>query len=145
MFSQVIKNKADSWQGYMGSAFLQGIDEWGELHTSRITDENKPWKFSIPLDLLSLSTEKVDAPRFMYKGKGRDVFMYKVPLLRKHDLSKNIFELDDYVQVKKHLEEFINKNYTHVYQVIEERQQSMVEGRVMNEIMYIVRGIKIEY
>ena len=145
MFSQLIKDKADSWQGHMDSSFLQSIDEWCELHTSRITDENKPWKFSIPLDLLSLSIEKVDAPRFMYKGKGCDVFLYKVPLLRKHDLSKNIFELEDNVEVKKHLEEFINKNYTHVYQVIEERQQSIIEDRVMNEITYIVRGTKIGY
>lgn len=53
MFSQIIKDKADSWYGYMGSSFMQGIDEWCELRTSKVTDENKPWRFSIPLDLLS--------------------------------------------------------------------------------------------
>jgi hypothetical protein len=145
MFSQVIKDKADSWYGYMGSSFVQSIDEWCDVRTSKITDENKPWRFSIPLDLLSLSIEKVDTTTFMYKGKGHDVFMYKAPLLRKYDLSKNISELDDDTQIKKQLEEFINKNYTHIYEVIEERQQSIIEDRVMDEVMYIVRATKMGY
>jgi hypothetical protein len=147
MFSELIKDKADSWYGYMGSSFMQGIDEWCELRTSKVTDENKPWRFSIPLDLLSLSIEKVDAPRFMYKGNGCDVFIHKVPLLRKYNLTSNISELDysEQVHTKELLEKFINENYTHIYQVIEERQQSMIEGRVMNEVMYIVRGTKIGY
>ncbi len=145
MFSKVIKDKADSWYGYMGSSFMQGIDEWCELHTSKITDENKPWRFLIPLDLLSLSIEKVDTPDFTYKGNRHLVNMRKAPLIRKHDLSKNISELDDMGLVKTQLEEFINSNYTHIYEVIEQRPNSMIGDRVMNEVMYIVRGAKMGY
>jgi hypothetical protein len=145
VFSKVIKDKADSWYGYMGSSFMQGIDEWCELHTSKITDENKPWRFLIPLDLLSLSIEKVDTPDFTYKGNRHLVNMRKAPLIRKHDLSKNISELDDMGLVKTQLEEFINSNYTHIYEVIEQRPNSMIGDRVMNEVMYIVRGAKMGY
>jgi hypothetical protein len=53
--------------------------------------------------------------------------------------------MEDPSRVKEELEDFINKNYTHVYQIIEERQNSIIDGRVMNEVMYIVRGTKIGY
>jgi hypothetical protein len=42
------------------------------------------------------------------------------------------------------LEDFINDNFTHIYQVFEERLLSFVgDNRVMNEIRYVVRGTKI--
>jgi hypothetical protein len=81
---------------------------------------------------------------FVYNGRVYQSQIRKAPLLRTHELDKNFSNLEDNLQIKKELEDFINNNYTHIYQVIEERMASFVgDNRVMNEVTYIIRGVKI--
>ena len=71
--------------------------------------------------------------------------MRRVPLERISELTKNFSVVSDNTEIKKQLEQHVNENFTHVYQIIEQRQDAILAGRVMNKITYIVRGSKIGY
>ena len=112
--------------------------------TSPVGEGNEPWKYNIPLNELTINTSQVEQPVFVYNGRVYQSQIRKAPLLRTHELDKNFSNLEDNSQIKKELEDFINNNYTHIYQVIEERMASFVgDNRVMNEVTYIIRGVKI--
>ena len=140
MFREIIKDK------YTGDANVDWSD-FEKNYTSQIDEANQPWMFAIPNDLLKLTVEIVDAP-FFFRGiplNKYHVHTTKIPIIRTFELTKNIVELSDTKQLKESLEQYVNGNFTHVYQVVEERKSAILRGRVMNEVVYWVRGTKIEY
>jgi hypothetical protein len=140
MNSEIIKNKFDDEPGY-----LEGLNKFIEEKTSPIGEGNDPWNYNIPLNELNVNITKVEQPVFEYNGRAFQCLLRKAPLLRIHNLDENFSNLADNSQIKKELEDFINDNFTHIYQVIEERSASIIGvNSVMNEIRYIIRGTKIE-
>ena len=144
MSSRIIKNKLNKTM-WSESGWVEAWDKFESEQTSGIDDINKHWKYEIPLNELDLKVNIVNQQRFQYKGNSRDVFMRKVPLQRTSELTKNFSNVSDNTEVKKQLEQHVNENFTHVYQIIEQRQDAMLSGRVMNRVTYIVRGSKIGY
>jgi len=120
------------------------FDKFIEDKTSPMGEGNESWNYNIPLNELNINITKVDHPVFEYNGRAFHCQITKVPLLRIHNLDENFSNLADNSGIKKELEDFINDNFTHIYQVFEERLLSFVgDNRVMNEIIYVVRGTKI--
>jgi hypothetical protein len=145
MNSEIIKNKFDDESVWNQPGLAEGFDKFIKEKTSPIGKGNDPWNYNIPLNELNVNITKVEQPVFEYNGRGFQCLLRKVPLLRIHNLDENFSNLADNSQIKKELEDFINDNFTHIYQVIEERSASIVGvNGVMNEIRYIIRGTKIE-
>jgi hypothetical protein len=144
MNSEIIKNKLGDESMWNQPGFPESFDKFIEEKTSSINEIHKPWNYKIPLNELNINITKVEQPVFVYNGRVYQSQIRKEPLLRTHELDKNFSNLEDNSQIKKELEDFINNNYTHIYQVIEERMASFVgDNRVMNEVTYIIRGVKI--
>jgi hypothetical protein len=144
MNSEIIKNKLGDESMWNQPGFPEGFDKFIKEKTSSINEIHQPWNYKIPLNELNINITKVEQPAFEYNGRGRQCQIRKAPLLRTHELDKNFSNLEDNSQIKKELDDFINNNYTHIYQVIEERLTSFVgDNRVMNEVTYIIRGVKI--
>jgi len=145
MNSEIIKNKFDDESVWNQPGLAEGFDKFIKEKTSPIGKGNDPWNYNIPLNELNVNTTKVEQPVFKYNGRSFQCLLRKVPLLRIHNLDENFSNLADNSQIKKELEDFINDNFTHIYQVIEERSASIIGvNSVMNEIRYIIRGTKIE-
>jgi hypothetical protein len=145
MNSEIIKNKFGDESVWNQPGFAEGFDKFIEEKTSPIGEGNDPWNYNIPLNELNINITKVEQSVFEYNGRSFQCQIRKAPLLRIHNLDENFSNLADNSQIKKELEDFINDNFTHVYQVIEERLASFVgDYRVMNEIRYVIRGTKIE-
>ena len=144
MNSEIIKNKFGEESMWNQSVFTEGFDKFIENKTSPIGEGNDPWNYNIPLNELNINVTKVEQQVFEYNGRGWHCQIRKVPLFRTHELNKNFSNLSDNSQIKKGLEDFINNNFTHIYNVIEQRISSFVGvNRVMNEVWYIIRGTKI--
>jgi hypothetical protein len=140
MFSEIIKNK------YTENSF-NSID-WSDFqknHTNQIDELNQPWIFVIPNDTLNLTVKIIKQPFFFINKNKYNTLFIKAPLIRTCELTNNITQLSDNTLTKKLLEEYINKNFTHVFYIIEQRKSAIINERVMNEIQYWVRGAKIEY
>lgn len=145
MNSEIIKNKFGDESMWNQPGFPEGFHKFIEEKTSLIGEGNRPWKYNIPLNELNINITKVEQPVFEYNGRGWNCQIRKAPLIRPYEVDKNFSNLEDNSQIKKELEYFINDNFTHIYQIIEERMASFVGNyRVMNEVMYIIRGTKIE-
>ena len=145
MNSEIIKNKFDDESVWNQPGLAEGFDKFIKEKTSPIGKGNDPWNYNIPLNELNVNITKVEQPVFEYNGRRFQCLPRKVPLLRIHNLDENFSNLADNSQIKKELEDFINDNFTHIYQVIEERSASIIGvNSVMNEIRYIIRGTKIE-
>lgn len=144
MNSRIIKDKLNKTM-WSEPGWTEAWSKFESEQTSGIDDINKPWKYEIPLNELDLKVEIVKIPQFQYKGNSYDVFTRKVPLERTFELTKNFSIVSDNIEIKKQLEQHVNENFTHVYQIIEQRQDAILAGRVMNKITYIVRGSKIGY
>ena len=145
MNSEIIKNKFDDESVWNQPGLAEGFDKFIKEKTSPIGKGNDPWNYNIPLNELNVNITKVEQPVFEYNGRRFQCLLRKVPLLRIHNLDENFSNLADNSQIKKELEDFINDNFTHIYQVIEERSASIIGvNSVMNEIRYIIRGTKIE-
>ena len=127
------------------SGWAEAWDKFQNEKTSEIDDTNKPWRYEIPINEWDLDIEIVDSPYFKYKGNSQGVYLRKVPLLRTGELTENFSNVSDNKEIKKQLEQHINDNFTHVYQVIEQRHDAILAGRVMNEIIYIIRGSRMGY
>ena len=144
MNSEIIKSKLDDESIWYQPGFDESLYKYIKEKTSSINEVHQPWKYIIPLNELTINASQVEQPVFEYDGRGRQCQMRKVPLLRTHHLDENFSNLADNSQIKKELEDFINGNFTHIYQIIEERMASFVgDNRVMNEVTYIIRGTKI--
>ena len=144
MNSEIIKNKLGDESMWNQPGFPESFDKFIKEKTSSINEVHLPWKYIIPLNELTINASQVEQPVFVYNGRVYQSQIRKAPLLRTHELDKNFSNLEDNSQIKKELEDFINNNYTHIYQVIEERMASFVgDNRVMNEVTYIIRGVKI--
>lgn len=144
MNSEIIKNKFGEESMWNQSGFTEGFDKFIEEKTSPIGEGNVPWKYNIPLNELNINITKVEKPVFEYNGRVWHCQIRKSPLIRIYGIDKNFSNLEDNSQIKKELEYFINDNFTHIYQIIEERLESFVgNSRVMNEIRYVIRGVKI--
>jgi hypothetical protein len=145
MNNEIIKNKFGDESVWNQPGFDEGFNKFIEEKTSPIGEGNDPWNYNIPLNELNINITKVEHPVFEYNGRGFCCQIRKAPLLRIYNLDENFSNLEDNFQIKKELEDFINDNFTHIYQVIEERSASIVGvNGVMNEIRYIIRGTKIE-
>jgi hypothetical protein len=145
MNSEIIKNKFDDESVWNQPGLAEGFDKFIKEKTSPIGKGNDPWNYNIPLNELNVNITKVEQPVFEYNGRRFQCLLRKAPLLRIHNLDENFSNLADNSQIKKELEDFINDNFTHIYQVIEERSASIIGvNSVMNEIRYIIRGTKIE-
>jgi hypothetical protein len=79
MNSEFIKERTESWRGYMGQLWHESIDEFCETRTLKIDDIHKSWRYIIPLDKLSLTIEIVNSHHFIYKKNRYSVFMHKIP------------------------------------------------------------------
>jgi len=144
MNKEIIKNKFGDESVWNQPELAEGFDKFIKEKTSPIGEGNDPWNYNIPLNELNINITKVELPTFEYNGRAFHCQIRKVPLLRIHNLDENFSNLTDNSRIKKELEDFINDNFTHIYQVFEERLLSFVgDNRVMNEIRYIVRGTKI--
>ena len=144
MNSEIIKNKFGDESIWNQPGFPEGFNKFIEEKTSPIGKGNDPWNHNIPLNELNINITKVDQPVFEYNVRAYQCQIRKVPLLRTYELDKNFSNCSDNSQIKKELEDFINNNFTHIYKVIEERMVSFVgNNRVMNEITYVIRGLKI--
>jgi hypothetical protein len=144
MNSEIIKNKLGDESMWNQPGFPEGFDKFIKEKTSSINEVHQPWNYKIPLNELNINITKVEQPVFVYNGRVYQSQIRKAPLLRTHELNKNFSNLEDNSQIKKDLEDFINNNFTHIYQVIEERMASFVgDNRVMNQVTYIIRGVKI--
>ena len=145
MNSEIIKNKFDDESVWNQPGLAEGFDKFIKEKTSPIGKGNDPWNYNIPLNELNVNITKVEQPAFEYNGQAFRCLLRKVPLLRIHNLDENFSNLADNSQIKKELGDYINDNFTHIYQVIEERSASIIGvNSVMNEIRYIIRGTKIE-
>ena len=145
MNSEIIKNKFGDESMWNQPGFPEGFNKFIEEKTSKIGEGNDPWNYNIPLNELNINITKVEQSVFEYNGRSFECRIRKAPLLRIHNLDENFSNLADNFQIKKELGDFINDNFTHIYQVIEERLASFVgDYRVMNEIRYVIRGTKIE-
>ena len=145
MNSEIIKNKFGEESMWNQSGFPEGFDKFIEDKTSPIGEGNESWSYNIPLNELNINTSQVHQPVFVYNGRAYQTQIRKAPLFRTHELDKNFSNLEDNTQTKKELEDFINNNFTHIYQIIEQRTESFIGvNRVMNEVTYIIRGVKIE-
>jgi|SaaInlV_165m_DNA_2_1040747.scaffolds.fasta_scaffold30978_3 hypothetical protein len=145
MNSEIIKDKFGNQSMWSDPKWSGAWDKFKEEQTSEIDDTNKPWRYDIPMNELDLNDKIVHSPNFKYKGSSHEVYMRKAPLQRIGELRKNFSSVSDNNEIKKQLEQHINDNFTHVYQVIEQRHDAIIAGRVMNEITYIVRGSRIGY
>jgi hypothetical protein len=144
MNKEIIKNKFGDESVWNQPELDEGFDKFIKEKTSPIGEGNDPWNYNIPLNELNINITKVEHPTFEYNGRAFHCQTRKAPLLRIHNLDENFSNLTDNSRVKKELEDFINDNFTHIYQVFEERLLSFVgDNRVMNEIRYVVRGTKI--
>jgi len=144
MNKEIIKNKFGDESVWNQPELAEGFDKFIKEKTSPIGEGNDPWNYNIPLNELNINITKVELPTFEYNGRAFHCQIRKAPLLRIHNLDENFSNLTDNSRIKKELEDFINDNFTHIYQVFEERLLSFVgDNRVMNEIRYIVRGTKI--
>ena len=144
MNSEIIKNKFGDESVWNQPELDEGFDKFIKEKTSPIGEGNDPWNYNIPLNELNINITKVEHPTFEYNGRAFHCQIRKAPLLRIHNLDENFSNLTDNSGIKKELEDFINDNFTHIYQVFEERLLSFVgDNRVMNEIIYVVRGTKI--
>ncbi len=144
MNKEIIKNKFGDESVWNQPELDEGFDKFIKEKTSPIGEGNDPWNYNIPLNELNINTTKVEHPTFEYNGRAFHCQIRKAPLLRIHNLDENFSNLTDNSGIKKELEDFINDNFTHIYQVFEERLLSFVgDNRVMNEIKYVVRGTKI--
>ena len=144
MNSEIIKNKFGDESMWNQPGFPEGFNKFIEEKTSPIGEGNDPWNYNIPLNELNINITKVEKPVFEYNGRVWHCQIRKAPLIRIYGIDKNFSNLEDNSQIKKELEYFINDNFTHLYQVIEERLESFVgNSRVMNEIRYVIRGVKI--
>ena len=144
MNSEIIKNKFGDESVWNQPELAEGFDKFIKEKTSPIGEGNDPWNYNIPLNELNINITKVEYPVFEYNGRAFHCQIRKAPLLRIHNLDENFSNLADNSGIKKELEDFINDNFTHIYQVFEERLMSFVgDNRVMNEIRYVVRGTKI--
>jgi hypothetical protein len=145
MNSEIIKNKFDDESVWNQPGLAEGLNKFIKEKTSPIGKGNDPWNYNIPLNELNVNITKVEQPVFEYNGRRFQCLTRKVPLLRIHNLDENFSNLADNSQIKKELGDYINDNFTHIYQVIEERSASIIGvNSVMNEIRYIIRGTKIE-
>jgi hypothetical protein len=144
MNKEIIKNKFGDESVWNQPELDEGFDKFIKEKTSPIGEGNDPWNYNIPLNELNINITKVEHPTFEYNGRAFHCQIRKAPLLRIHNLDENFSNLTDNAGIKKELEDFINDNFTHIYQVFEERLLSFVgDNRVMNEIRYVVRGTKI--
>jgi hypothetical protein len=144
MSNEIIKNKFGDESVWNQPELDEGFDKFIKEKTSPIGEGNDPWNYNIPLNELNINITKVEHPTFEYNGRAFHCQIRKAPLLRIHNLDENFSNLADNSGIKKELEDFINDNFTHIYQVFEERLLSFVgDNRVMNEIIYVVRGTKI--
>jgi hypothetical protein len=144
MNKEIIKNKFGDESVWNQPELDEGFDKFIKEKTSPIGEGNDPWNYNIPLNELNINITKVEHPTFEYNGRAFICQIRKAPLLRIHNLDENFSNLTDNSGIKKELEDFINDNFTHIYQVFEERLLSFVgDNRVMNEIIYVVRGTKI--
>jgi len=144
MNKEIIKNKFGDGSVWNQPELAEGFDKFIKEKTSHIGEGNDPWNYNIPLNELNINITKVEGPTFEYNGRAFICQIRKAPLLRIHNLDENFSNLTDNSRIKKELEDFINDNFTHIYQVFEERLLSFVgDNRVMNEIRYVVRGTKI--
>jgi len=144
MNKEIIKNKFGDESVWNQPELNEGFDKFIKEKTSPIGEGNDPWNYNIPLNELNINITKVEHPTFEYNGRAFHCQIRKAPLLRIHNLDENFSNLTDNSGIKKELEDFINDNFTHIYQVFEERLLSFVgDNRVMNEIIYVVRGTKI--
>jgi len=144
MNKEIIKNKFGDESVWNQPELDEGFDKFIKEKTSPIGEGNDPWNYNIPLNELNINITKVEHPTFEYNGRAFHCQIRKAPLLRIHNLDENFSNLTDNSRIKKELEDFINDNFTHIYQVFEERLLSFVgDNRVMNEIRYVVRGTKI--
>jgi hypothetical protein len=144
MNKEIIKNKFGDVSVWNQLGWAEAFDKFIKEKTSPIGEGNDSWKYNIPLNELNINITKVEHPVFEYNGRAFHCQITKVPLLRIHNLDENFSNLADNSGIKKVLEDFINDNFTHIYQVFEERLLSFVgDNRVMNEIRYVVRGTKI--
>jgi hypothetical protein len=144
MNKEIIKNKFGDESVWNQPELNEGFDKFIKEKTSPIGEGNDPWNYNIPLNELNINITKVEHPTFEYNGRAFHCQIRKAPLLRIHNLDENFSNLTDNSGIKKELEDFINDNFTHIYQVFEERLLSFVgDNRVMNEIRYVVRGTKI--
>jgi len=145
MNSEIIKTKFGDESVWNQPGFPEGFNKFIEEKTSKIGEGNDPWNYNIPLNELNINITKVEQSVFEYNGRSFQCRIRKATLLRIHNLDENFSNLADNFQIKKELGDFINDNFTHIYQVIEERLASFVgDYRVMNEIRYVIRGTKIE-
>jgi hypothetical protein len=143
MNREIIKNKFGKESIWNQSVF-EGFDKFIEDKTSLSGEGNDPWSYDIPLSELNINIPQVERPVFEYNNHRYLCQTIKAPLLRTCELDKNFTSLVDNSQIKKELEDFINNNFTHVYSVIEQRAASVIGyRRVMNEVVYIIRGVKI--
>ena len=145
MNSKIIKDKYREQTMWSEPGWGEAWNKFEAEQTSEIDSTNKPWQYEIPLNELDLKVNIVNEPWFKYKGDSKNTSIRKVPLQRTDELTKNFSNLSDNKEIKKQLEQHVNDNFTHVYQIIEQRQCAILAGRVMNEITYIVRGIRMGY
>lgn len=142
MNSRIIKDKLNKTM-WSESGWEEAFSKFESEQTSEIDGINKEWKYDIPLNELDLKIDIVNQPYFKYKGNSFYTYTRKVPLVRTGELTKNFSDVSDNTEIKKQLEQHVNENFTHVYQITEQRQDAMLAGRVMNRVTYIVRGSKL--
>lgn len=142
MNSRIIKDKLNKTM-WSESGWEEAFSKFESEQTSEIDGINKEWKYDIPLNELDLKIDIVNQPHFQYKGNSFHTYIRKVPLVRTGELTKNFSDVSDNTEIKKQLEQHVNENFTHVYQITEQRQDTILAGRVMNRVTYIVRGSKL--
>ena len=142
MNSRIIKDKLNKTM-WSESGWEEAFSKFESEQTSEIDGINKEWKYDIPLNELDLKIDIVNQPHFQYKGNSFYTYTRKVPLVRTSELTKNFSDVSDNTEIKKQLEQHVNENFTHVYQITEQRQDTILAGRVMNRVTYIVRGSKL--
>jgi hypothetical protein len=140
MNSRIIKDKLNKTM-WSKPGWEEAFSKFESEQTSEIDDINKPWKYDIPLNELDFKIDIVNQPHFQYKGNS--FHTRKIPLVRTSELTKNFSDVSDNTEIKKQLEQHVNENFTHVYQITEQRQDGILAGRVMNRVTYIVRGSKL--
>lgn len=143
MFKQLIEDKIGTV-----AAMGDGIDKiLNSDQVSVITEENKPFRCEISPNEIGLANLQVNSPIHDYKGVHLTCRLRKIPIKRMILLNKPFNELEqqerDVVLIE--LLPLLKEHFSHIYEIIEQRQNFIAAGYVNNYIDYICYGNKVGF
>lgn len=143
MFKELLNNKMETIAN-LGD----GISEILKSDVvSEITEENKPFDLDILPEEIGLTELKVNSPIYKYKNNSHQCALRKINLIRKFKLNNDFNSLTQGEKdlLLNELIPILKEHFTHIYKIIEKRNNFIVAGYVENHIHYICYGNKVGY